>query len=890
MVASSVRAMTVTYVIPGQVGHSAHELLDAVRAGRTDTVGKLLDTLTPAERRDCVPVLKAWRKSLRASGDDLPVDLGRSLLLAGACCCTGAADAAQWLADRELRWAAGPDRSFVVEALRDRDPKWLGQVVRRLAARRAVAESEYELIAALVLAAGCEPPTTDGFVLGWESSIRVGGEDTGDRLRADPFVTAMVPRLFEVPGTGTDFQYSLPDDPGWPRALAGLAEEGVLDRGMLIDGCLSKLLGPERMGVVRGFLELLAALDPTEDERAARTATWVGMVPDTHALAAARAQETLAGLDEAGRLGIGHLIEASRAALFRPEKKIVRVQLALLDRAMKRDPARTDELLPVAADGFGHQEHSLQERALALVVRHHRRASGAVRAELAEKARLLSPGLRRRAAETFGAAVAGQEEGVRVPEADVLPPVPSAERLAPVPTSPAVLAAEVGAVLRGDDTPARREEALNGLVTWFHTDPAALRTALESVVAQQDDPPLWGGARVVSDLEFVLLSVMGTASEQDAEHVRHRALEHQCPHSAPRAAGLARAAEIGARMARGDALPFLLATPTWATGTIDPTELVRRLAAYEGAGVVPGEADFLQALFRLDREVSAEAVTASARLTSPAGRRLADRLASGPLPDPAVFRETERLRLRTPRPGVLVRVEAAEGHADLPEPFRSLLAAHDPVGNPCACGGGVESSPHILAVLPQHREILAARMLTGIAVAAEFDNRGVGATALPALAESGGPAGPATHLALAYGLGARGDDERVSAVDALLTLAAAGALDAERLGRDLAELTRLRRLKPQRFVAALRTAVAPGAVPTVWGVLSAALPPLLAGDPPQGLLAVLTLAAECAERSSAGGAIPGVDGLAGRPGSSQLVKQARRIQAATGDASRAGTG
>ncbi|MEK8144931.1 DUF6493 family protein [Streptomyces sp. M10(2022)] len=113
------------------------------------------------------------------------------------------------------------------------------------------------------------------------------------------------------------------------------------------------------------------------------------MLSGGHSLAAARAQEKLAELDEAGRLETEHLVEASRAALFRPEKKIVRAQLAMLDKAIKHDRSLTDELLPVTAEAFGHEDHSLQDKALALVVRHRKHAGDAILAELAASAELL---------------------------------------------------------------------------------------------------------------------------------------------------------------------------------------------------------------------------------------------------------------------------------------------------------------------------------------------------------------------------------------------------------------------------------------------------------------------------------------------------------------------
>ncbi|WP_432037071.1 DUF6493 family protein [Streptomyces cucumeris] len=866
---------TAIYDIPDGATEDVRDLLQAVREGRGEAVPELVGALTDAQRRTCLPVLTSWRTATRNNWADGHLAIRAALLLAGAGCSTGVAAAAQWIASSDLRWA-GSDSSLLLKAMGDRDSTWLGQVAHRLAGHRTVAEEQYTLIARLVRAAGCEPPTTDGFVLGWEASIPVHGMTVQDRLRDDPFLSVMAPRLFEVAEAGSDFQYSDEDDPGWPAALAGLAAEGRLSREMLIDGCLSRLMRGGRLGLVKGFLALLTALDLTEDERAAHTTTWVGMLPDAHSLAAARAQEVLAGLDEVGRLKSEHLVEASRAALCRPEVKIVRAQLTMLDKAMRRERSRTDELLPVVVEAFSHEEHSLQERALALVVRHRKHAGGAVLAELTVSAGQLSPGLRARAAEAFGEAIAGEEDDAEAAEVDVLPPVPHPERLEQAPSTPAELAEETGALLRTDGTPAQWERVLNGLVVHAHADLAGLRAALEPVAAQRTLS--WQADYLKQGLAVVVVSIMGTPLGNLS--VTPEPPGRRCPHSAFRSVPLTRAAEIGARL--GDVpLPFLLATPTWSTGAIEASELVARLAAYERSGVEPGQSDLDQALLRLHREVPAEARAAAAELTSPAGRRLAAWLASGGLPDPAVSRGVEPLRPRTPRPGVLVRTEALPGHENHPEPFRSLLGAHDPIGSPCECGGSGECSPHAVALLPQHREVIAARMLVTFGTLAEYDDVGEGASVLPALAESGGPAGPATHLLLAYGLGARRLEEQLFAVDAMFVLATRGQLDAAWLGRDIAELTGLRRLKLQRVVAALREAVRTGAYATVWAVLSAALPPLLNGGAPHGLPALLTIAADCAERSGARGAIPEINELAARSGSSQMVKQARRIKSAT---------
>ncbi|MFC9808047.1 DUF7824 domain-containing protein [Streptomyces griseoaurantiacus] len=868
------------YDIPAGAAPGAHALLHAVREGRAEDVAKLASPLTAAERRACLPVLKAWRKEVRDDRTEGHLGIREALWAAGAACSSGVAAAAQWLAAGELWWSSR-DLTPVLDALGDREPAWLGQVAHRMAERRTVARDQYPLIAALVQAAGCEPPTTDGFVLGWE--LCVGGSPVRKSLGEHPFLTVMVPRLFEVPEAGSNLQYVWDHDPGWAAALAGLAEEGRLSRGMLLDGCVSRLSRETRLGLVRGFLTLLTALDPTEDEYAARTLTWVRMVPDAQSLAAARAQEVLARLDAAGRLETEHLVEASRAALTRPEKKIVRAQLTLLDKAVKRGGPGTEELLLAVTDVFAHEEHSLQERGLALLIRHRKRAGGAVLAAIAASAGQLRPDLRARAAEAFGDVLA--EETAGIPEGDDedegLPPAPLPEPLEPEPLSLAELVEEIAAVPEGSGAPVRQERVLGALVRHAHADLPGLRAALEPVVGRWKERWYADGHYYYLGwhwLPSLLASVMGAAPEEELAAARSRVLESACPHRAVGLVPLLRVAEIAARL-HTDPLPFLLATPTWSTGTIDPAVLVERLAAYERAGTAPGPADLDLALLRLDREVPPGVVAAAAELTSPAGRRLAARLAEGPLPDPAVFRERQRLGLRTPRPGVLVRTEAVAGHEDFSEPFRSLLGVYDPLTGRCRCGDeGGELSTQLLALLPQHREIVAARMLVRFAWLAYDESIGEAADVLPVLAESGGPAGPATHLLLAYGLGARRPEERLSAVDAMLVLAARGQLDTERLGRDVAELTQLRRLTLQRVVEALRELVRTGAYATAWAVLSAVLPPLLADEAPHGLPAVLTLAADSAEGCGARGSVPGLDALAARPGSSQTVKQARRLK------------
>lgn len=212
---------------------------------------------------------------------------------------------------------------------------------------------------------------------------------------------------------------------------------------------------------------------------------------------------------------------------------------------------------------------------------------------------------------------------------------------------------------------------------------------------------------------------------------------------------------------------------------------------------------------------------------------------------------------------------------EFPDRFHELARARKASGR-CWDGGDDAS---LIAVLPEDRETLAAWWLPAVTACAINEGRG-GASALPWLAAAGGPAGPSLHLAVATGLGARHPEDRLRAVDALLTLAARRELDTVRLGGDLAELLDLGTVKPNRLADSLRTAAATGAYATTWAVLAAALPALLTGTGDvRGAGELLATAAECAEQSGAASPEPtGLADTAARGGRSRLVTQAGRLR------------
>ncbi|MFD7436817.1 DUF6493 family protein [Streptomyces sp. NPDC059861] len=877
-------------------------LLELVRAGRTAEVVGLLDGLTDAERRAHFPELKELRKELRAAPWESAARRAYPALhAAGAACQTGAAGVASWIAAADLRWSQVPP-GVLLHVLGDRETDWLADVTHRLAQRPVSAWVPFELMAGLVRLSGCPVPTTDAYVRGWVDHLHGSWQRGGtllDRLRQDPHLRELIAALFETDDIGNRLQWPGHDGPdSWIGALARLTVEGALDREATVDACVARLLRGGTAADQRAFLRLLKCLALTRDEERERLPDWLALASDATSTVASYAQSVLGALALDGELAPRQLAAVSEAVLFRTERKLVRAQLVLLGKVLTREASAAGELLPAVAQAFGHEDTDVQERALKLAERHVRKVDSVpARADLAIAAAQLSPGLRARAVKTLGAAPAGPEPS---DHEELLPPAPRPTRLAPAAASAVELAEEVGAALASEPGVIDFERALDGLVRHAYRDSEALLTALEPVVARRWWDSAHGPASgdgfghsygAVSDaaggLDLLLATLRGAVRTTTLHtRVKRGANVRDCVHSALFRAFECRLGEVAYRM-RTDPLPFLLSTPTWSTGLLEPAELVERLHTYARLGARVADTDFAQALLRVrrgDRAAAGSAARRAAALGTAEGTRLAAWLTSGAPEMPTTWRRASGRR-------VLVELgEVLELQEDFPAEFRSLgrpLSVHEE--HRWCHHWEDDVRQHWSAMLPERRELVAARLLQGLSELAVDDLRGA-AAALPPLAESGGEAGEAVHLGVAYGLGARHPEDRLAAVDALLVLAARGQLDAARLGADLGQLVRCRAVKTQRLAESMRTAAATGASATIWSILCRTLPDLLAdltngeaATPARGLGELLAVAAECAERSGARGDLPHLAQAAARRGSSRLVRQARRLRSALGE-------
>ncbi|HEY8478995.1 MAG TPA: DUF6493 family protein, partial [Spirillospora sp.] len=799
----------------------------AIEAGDMARTVSLVAGLTDAERREVARELPSTVKKLRAEAEFgfVPVDQRASLLLAGAGTIGGAAAAASWLCRRDLRlFFRGMFTEFGRELCRvtaHRPDRWRADVAHRVAARIRPGDRtvSWHAAAALTMSAGCPPPVTDGFVIGWAAENHPWNPDEY------PFLDALLPKLFEVDGVGTALAAEpvelIPERPktrrgeAWASLFADLAREGRLDRTVLLDGCVSRFLRGGTPNDLRWFCHLHTALDPTDEEAAARVRDYVRLLPSAPGPVADLALQQVRRVDDLGRLDDALVEEAAAAVLFRPEKKLTRTTLTWLDRTV-RNRDRVDATLRAVLTAFGSDDLDVRERAVAIAAEHLPQASEPVRTQVRQAAADLPPSLRTAHAEAFGEVATPTG-----PEPAAGPP-PFVPRPLPAPIgSLTELAETLAALLRTSNFSMDwrvAERCLAALVEFAHRDADATRKALRGPVVHAV-PWLFAPEKLPAD---------GFHPREWLEHIVSRLLfpDHR-PQPSPAPGPFPRSSDpdplsdfpfpverflhwrlngIGHELGR---VPFLLATPTEGSGHIDPEVLVDRLERLERAGVEPGRAELAQAMLRLPREIDPQ-VTARARsLTSPAGRSVASWLASGGLQDPEVAcevleEEDPRLRRSIFSEGRIRSTvhlpKDAPAPADGPESDIARLCTfpEDDRENPRFPYGFLKK--FWPSVLPSHRETTAAQ---AVFVASRDDANWNQGSILRDLAEADGPTGAATGTLLATALSNRQQVVRADVTEAFLVFTARGALPARETGEALGRLVSLGRLVLGRAVKSL---------------------------------------------------------------------------------------
>lgn len=815
--------------------------------------------------------------SWRGAGDS-----AEALRAAGAATMASASTLAAWLTRRGLVGAdeAVDDTVRLLGLVRARPPAWQAKLAAALAARLRGRGPSYQLTAILVRETGITPPTDDGFITAWVAAAADGIQTTpvtrvrtmresaemrgmAEVLSADPLFDALLPRLFHAQGVGEVLQWeSDPADPdGWLGGLRTLCERGRVDRSMLLDGCVGRFLRGGTALELRFFVRLHQALAPDPAELDRHAVDYLRLLP--------AAPGTVA------ELALGHvrelpvpaeLAEAVEALMMRPEKKLVRAGLSWIDQLARLAPDRLAETSAALALAFSHESSDLQDRAVRLTLKHSTRLD---LAPILEAIPHLPRDLRAR---LDGLASPHLDPGGEPAAEDavvlVAPVLPQAELLPPIHTVDE-LAAEFGRAAAPFGHPGWLpvERLLAGLVELAHRDREAVRAALipppQDASVYPTDPMTW--------LWMTLRAVLGDRPSPPA-------LPGPDTISAPHVMVLRRMAEV-LDAALSDTLPpVLLATPTSASGHVDPAVLVDRLHRVEAAGGTPLDADLQQALLRIPRTAMPPV---DARLTSPAGRLVARWLGG----EEAVPVVTVRHRYNDgaaerwfddgpPRyscgdPRVVPFVSAPPTGLDLID-----LLFSDPRMYLRAGGGCLDWWP---GVLPSHREVAAGYLLQHYSW--DWPERSPNREHLVRLAGAEGPLGAASAVMLAFHLNDEDPAGRTAALEVLLALAAGGALPGAELGEQLGRLVRQEMVTLSRVLPSLTEAARLGAGRQVWEVVAAAIPHLVPaeGERAKSGLADLLALGVATVPPGADEPIPGLAGLAARKGSSRMVREAARL-------------
>ncbi|MFD9699830.1 DUF6493 family protein [Lentzea sp. NPDC059081] len=814
-------------------------------------LGEVLKSLGPEERAECAKELVAYEKKHRAGSRSW--EHFDTLAVAGAGLLPSAATLTPWMMRYRIWWDetsplnAGP---VVLDVLRSRELPWTPDLVARLAAKMSARDLSRTDVLRVVLAfCGDTPPDTDGFL------AHLMAFDGHRQWR--PGFDPLIPRMLEVAGAGAAFAVSRE----W---LPLLRDRG--DRRVVLDGCLARLQQSGGVTEMQGFLALHDVLDVTLDETAEHVRDYVAMLPDARSTVATLAQDRLRQLDEAGRLDFDLLGEASRWVFGRSEKKLVRTQLSWLGKHARTAP---DEVVLITAELFAHESDDLRGHAVKLVAKHLAKISDTTRAELLVLAEQLPADL----ASQLGG-VATQEESV------ILAPFTPGPWPEPIATLDELTREVLGLYGRnaGQIGGVAAERVVEAVVRFAWQDRETLTQAFQPIYDKHpwilnrsayDAYPDHAKRNAHTEFMAVLAAVAEPAKPLGKISAAiHFAREWRVQLKRANNGGLAeqlaeRLHEIEKGL-RYSPRPALVSTPTAGSGLLDPTVLADRLAKADAEGWEPWQRDLKQACHRLPP------TTTAADFAAVQGKPAA--------------KVREWLSART---DPVITIEERTYH--YPKYWRTQQDLSD-TGLLAVVVPGLEEPQNRMhtfdewgpmiewwpSVLPAQREVVAAHLVPHLR--GRTASKGGDGPLLPMLAESDGPAGPALHLALCYGLGAELTVNRAHAVDAVLILASRDQLDGALLG-DLLGRTLDRGLVVSRVVPGLRDAARSGAARQMWDAVSAALPQMWTSN---RVADVVELAVELAQQVRPGGEVPGLAGVAARKGSSRAVVQAKRLVAALG--------
>lgn len=739
-----------------------------------------------------------------------------------------------------------------------------------------------------------------------------------DVLRADPDLREeVIWRLFEVEGGGEVSLANLDkfcrtDDRRWSTTFHELVDDGTLERADVLTACLGALARDFSAYRAGWFSRLYRSFEPTPAESAQRQAALRLLLRSEVTATVTMALRHLRDVASAGLLDDEETARRLGPAMRQEPKATVDAALSLAEGILRRRPDLAGALADALTVALGHAHPGVQERAGRLL------QSAGLDEALRQAAGELSPAV----AQTLGVRAADE----RLPEvADhgVDPALPADVSGGPAvrPARGAELVEAMAALLEDASDPLQIESVLAGLAEKGPTDALAALDKRAAAILERGPRDAVTPGWLRGQLARLVRRSAGNAlpalpwtwdgrGRPPAQQVSIRFL-------------VRRIDEVG-DVLDGHARPGpLAATPESRAGWVEPQTLVSRV----GSGATT-TADLVGGLLRLAPEGRAAALatiegggldgcpavvrrvlrhaltdgptTDVAEAADDAARALwvAAARARGPLmSDELVGRlglggagraEPIGLRLGVPRPWEGGDASRASELVPWIEVEAPASAVRD--GEPTAVGhlGGSgfgwsdpeEFIPWAATIYPADAEHLA--WLAGYDVVfralsyAEVRHDAV--RVLDGLRVHEGRVGPLTEAVLAAGLSGTGVDERVRAIDAVVSLAGRGQLGTDALGAGIVAVGPVTPLA--RLAGSLRdlAAAGPGPADLVVGALAVALPHAPVGT--RGLHSVLEVLLDEVVRSGRRAPAGLAPWLAQFRGTSRSAALAARLAAA----------
>lgn len=501
----------------------------------------------------------------------------------------------------------------VVGALEDRRAPWLQEFAQKLCETTEIERfsgGTWRLLRDLIQRKLITPPDHDFYAIGALNGIwppfqkNAPRPELPDLLRneSDWLDTAFW-KLFAIEGTG-EVSLANCDKYGgasWVDSLVALSEEGILSRERLLDESLAALTRDFLQFRAGWFSRFHEALQPTPEERSARTSVYLQLLGSSIPPTVSLAVDAISTIDENTPIDAAALLDTLPSVLNSRGKAVAKKALKLLDRVAKREPEFRSRCCVLAVAGLLNDAADVQKQIFDLLDRHGSPDDSALIAALSEFGDATLASLRQRLEKwqprekaPASAAPADSASGVTPPPSRIDP----ARAIKPIESFAELLHA-ASAVLESPGNPEEIERVLDGISRLnqdrppdFKKQVAPLRVRAMKKGGDGSGPyPFFDVECWVAGVFLAWIDGNPALFRRNKKKERDNGFLHL----------VERAAFLAEQVCAGVALP-LLSAPTHTGSWIEPIRLVERALAWQEAGREPVLAEQVIALLRMAPE------------------------------------------------------------------------------------------------------------------------------------------------------------------------------------------------------------------------------------------------------------------------------------------------